>query len=62
MVLFDFVKKADEYLRRCETNRDLSRFIVHIDMDAFYANVEIRDNPALADKPMAVGSDQMLVN
>ncbi|XXF10218.1 DNA polymerase IV [Pseudomonas sp. D2-3] len=31
------------------------RKIVHIDCDAFYASVEMRDNPALADKPMAVG-------
>ena len=31
-------------------------------MDAFYANVEIRDNPSLADKPMAIGSDHILVN
>jgi len=29
--------------------------IIHIDMDCFYAAVEIRDNPALADKPVAVG-------
>lgn len=31
------------------------RKIIHIDMDCFYAAVEIRDNPALADKPVAVG-------
>ena len=31
------------------------RKIVHIDCDCFYAAVEMRDNPALADKPMAVG-------
>lgn len=31
------------------------RKIIHIDCDAFYASVEMRDNPALADKPMAVG-------
>lgn len=30
-------------------------------MDAFYANVEMRDNPNLKDKPIAVGSESMLV-
>lgn len=44
-----------------EKSREMSRTIVHIDMDAFYANVEIRDNPSLGDKPMAVGSESMLV-
>lgn len=32
------------------------RKIIHVDMDCFYAAIEIRDNPALADKPVAVGS------
>ena len=31
------------------------RKIIHIDMDCFYASIEIRENPALADKPVAVG-------
>ena len=31
------------------------RKIIHIDMDCFYAAVEMRENPALKDIPMAVG-------
>ena len=31
--------------------------VIHIDMDAFFANVELRDNPELRGKPIAVGHD-----
>ena len=31
------------------------RKIIHLDMDAFFAAVEMRDNPALRNVPMAVG-------
>ncbi|XP_043920377.1 DNA polymerase kappa [Protopterus annectens] len=52
--------KVDKLVCELEKGCDLSRTVVHIDMDAFYAAVEMRDNPDLKDKPMAVGSMSML--
>lgn len=51
---------ANNTVQELEQGRDLSRTIVHIDMDAFYAAVEMRDDLSLKSKPMAVGGSAML--
>uniref|UniRef100_A0A1I8ECV4 DNA polymerase kappa n=1 Tax=Wuchereria bancrofti TaxID=6293 RepID=A0A1I8ECV4_WUCBA len=52
--------EMDALVDLLEKERDLSRHAVHVDMDAFYAAVEMRDDPSLRSIPMAVGSNSML--
>ena len=37
-----------------EPEPDTSRKILHVDMDAFYASIEMRDNPKLANQPVVI--------
>ena len=55
--IFLFSFQTDKMLSALEASRDLSRVIVHVDTDMFYAAVEVRDAPHLKDKPVAVGGN-----
>lgn len=35
----------------------MPRFILHADLDCFFASVEMRDNPELQNKPVIIGAD-----
>ena len=57
MKTVSIVQKAiEEYANKRETNRTW----IHVDLDMFYAACEIRDNPKLARKPLAVGDNSMI--
>ena len=42
--------------------QDIHRRIIHLDMDAFYASVEMRDNPKLKTKALVVAHDPRKYN
>ena len=50
----------DGLLAKIRTSRNYFRFIVHVDMDMFYAACEELNDPSLKSIPFAVGSNMML--
>ena len=53
----EIVKKSIETYT---AKREVRRTWMHVDLDMFYAACEIRDNPSLARKPVAVGDNYMI--
>ena len=54
-------RRVDEQERALCAERDLTHTFVHVDMDAFYAAVEMRDNPRLAIGGEVVGHSVLLI-
>jgi impB/mucB/samB family len=59
-ISFCSIQIAEKKIVELEASRDLTKTWLHTDMDAFYAAVEILDNPSLNGKPLAVGSMSMI--
>ena len=60
-ILYNQVKKkADSRLEFLKSQIRFDKIWLHLDMDMFYAAVEIRDNPSLGKIPMCVGNKSMI--
>lgn len=54
-------KNVSRKIKIIRRERDLSRTWIHVDMDAFYAAVEMWDDPTLKEKPLAIGDKNMIM-
>ena len=60
-ILYNQVKQlADSRIESLKEQRRFDKIWLHLDMDMFFAAVEIKDNPSLKDIPMAVGGMSMI--
>jgi len=54
MPLYSFPHHAEQ---NHKITRNTNRYFIHLDLDAFFAQVEQRDNPRLRGKPVSVGGN-----
>ncbi len=52
----DVSKPLVQTKREAVSDTQLKQSVIHVDMDAFYASVEARDNPSLKGKPLIIGA------
>ena len=55
---FEIVRAGDTIGHGNFVDQNATRKVIHVDMDAFYASVEQRDDPALKGRPVAVGGSR----
>jgi DNA polymerase kappa len=51
---------VEKMIKNLENSAKTSETWIYIDMDMFYASIEIRDDPSLADKPVAVTNGSII--
>ncbi|MBR3006437.1 MAG: DNA polymerase IV [Erysipelotrichaceae bacterium] len=52
----DVSKPLVQTKREAVSDTQLKQIVIHVDMDAFYASVEARDDPSLKGKPLIIGA------